>query len=80
MICIGGTMKRATFATTFIPGPGNNILSQIGQANIVAGNPGCDASTGQNVSVGAVGGNLRTGWICSFQTLEPVTTTTSDRA
>jgi outer membrane receptor protein involved in Fe transport len=29
-------------ATTFIPGPGNNILSWIGQANIVAGNPGCD--------------------------------------
>ena len=29
-------------ATTFIPGPGNDILSQIGQANIRATRPGCD--------------------------------------
>jgi len=41
--------EEGDVATTFIPGPGNNILSQIGQANIVAGNPGCDATTGQNV-------------------------------
>jgi outer membrane receptor protein involved in Fe transport len=33
-------------ATTFILGPGSNLLQQIQHANIPAGQPGCDATTG----------------------------------
>jgi hypothetical protein len=33
-------------ATTFIPGPGTNALDQIRFANIPAGQPGCDGTTG----------------------------------
>jgi outer membrane receptor for ferrienterochelin and colicin len=56
-------------ATTFIPGPGNNIISQIGQANIVAGNPGCSAATGQNVLLAQLAGICGPGGFAPSKTL-----------
>jgi len=72
--------EEGDVATTFIPGPGNNILSQIGQANIVAGNPAVTLLRGRTFcwrswreSADRVDLLLPKRW-------EPVTTTTSDRA
>jgi hypothetical protein len=53
--------EEANLATTFILGPStpnanilgpsNGLLNQLFNANIAAGNPGCDASTGQSVGL-----------------------------
>jgi outer membrane receptor for ferrienterochelin and colicin len=56
-------------ATTFIPGPGTNILQQIGNANIVAGNPGCSADTGQNVLLAQLAGICGPGGFAPSKTL-----------
>jgi outer membrane receptor for ferrienterochelin and colicin len=38
--------EEAGYATTFILGPGSNLVQQIQNANIPAGQPGCDGTTG----------------------------------
>ncbi len=39
--------EEANLATTFIPGPGSNILQQLINANAPAGSPGCDTNAAQ---------------------------------
>jgi hypothetical protein len=43
-------------ATTFIPGPGSNLLQQIQNANIPVGLPGCSTATGQNILLAPLAG------------------------
>ncbi len=38
--------EKNDYATTFIPGPGATLVQQIQNANIPAGQPGCDGTTG----------------------------------
>jgi hypothetical protein len=53
--------------TTFIPGPGNNILAQLVSSNIPAGNPGCD--TAPEMALAQLAGVCGPGGFASAKTL-----------
>ena len=48
--------EEAGYATTFLVGPGANLLQQIQNANIPAGQPGCSTATGQNTLIAPLAG------------------------
>jgi outer membrane receptor for ferrienterochelin and colicin len=50
--------EEAGYATTFILGPGSNLLDQIKNANVPAGQPGCNGTTGitNNVNLAPLAG------------------------
>jgi hypothetical protein len=60
--------EEANAATTFIPGPGNNIVQQVVNANILAGNPGCDTNAAQE-SLATLAGVCGPGGFAASSTL-----------
>jgi hypothetical protein len=63
--------EAAGYATTFILGPGSNLVQQIKNANIPAGQPGCDGTTGitDNVNLAPLAGVCGPGGFAPSATL-----------
>jgi Carboxypeptidase regulatory-like domain/TonB dependent receptor len=63
--------EEAGYATTFIVGPGANLVDQIKNANIPAHQPGCDGTTGitDNMNLAPLAGVCGPGGFAPSQTL-----------
>jgi hypothetical protein len=61
--------ELSNLATTFVPGPGTNMLQQIQNANIPVGQPGCSTATGQNILLAPLAGICGPGGFAPARTL-----------